>query len=310
MCRQPPEAVRAQWLVRHGYTEVPIQVSKTSVLDITATANGKPLRLLIDTGAVRDYIDSSVQKRLELRPEPIEKEDVESFAGRSEIQERLTVDDFAVGLLHGRWQALLLDQSGLAPRDGMLGNGYLLRNAAVIDYGSKRMFLCNRSEHSPRDNNVTDRGSDEFAALLKKQAYQEVPLSYGEKIARPHVDATINGEPLRLKVDTGATSSILATSLIERCRLPKYDAAQRIRTAFGVLHTAYRTHAKNFSFGGRTEELDALLLDMDRQNAELKSIGEHPADGILGSRFLLAHAAVIDFGAKKLYVQARQVGQK
>jgi len=301
MCRQPPDAVRARWLIQHGYSEVPFQVSKGVHFDIMACGNGKPLRLLIDTGAEFNLIDAGVPKRLDLLPEPI-KEFLVNVAGHghTQTQGRLLVKDFTVGDLHGPWQALVVDHShlnkeerfGEAPRDGLLGSPYLTHNAAVIDCGSKKLFLWNRIQHSSRGNEVSNRGTDPFSTLLKRQGYLEVPLPYTEW-TRPYVPATINGEPLLLDVDTGSSVNALTAFFAERLHLPMYYTA----------HGSHKTHAEAFSVGGHSEAMEALLVDSGRLKAVDKS-GEHTVDGILGAGFLLDHAAVIDCGSKKLYLLA------
>ena len=191
-------------------------------------------------------------------------------------------------------------QFGEAPCDGRLGTSYLLDYDGVIDCGSKKLFLWNRVQGSGA---TTDRGNVEFTALLKKQGYQELPLSYYKNDMIPHVTATIKGEPLNLDVDTGTTPSYLDLAFAERLHLPKYD--HRSNDSFAAIHAVYKTRVDGFSLGGHAEALEALLQDLGQLNAVHKKIGEPTVDGILGAPFLLAHAAVIDFGSKKLYVLAR-----
>jgi hypothetical protein len=290
MCRQPTGAIRARWLTGHGYEEMPVQVDTYAKFIIPASGNGQPLRLLMDTGGDGfGLIGTHVAEGLGLQPE--------WFPGHEKTSGILVVNDFTVGDLHWSWRTQVKSVFNDYPYDGTLDNDFLARAAAVIDFGSGKVFF--RKQQPSGANGMVDG----FAGLLKRKRYLEVPLCYGKRSRFPIIAATLEGGAVRLGVDTGSASNYLLPSVAERLHLPEYGPPQQIRNSHTGRQTLYRTRAKAFSLAGQTEALEALLLDLDWLNTARKKRGDPALDGILGTDFLQAHAGVIDLGSPKLYLR-------
>jgi predicted aspartyl protease len=297
-CRESPEVTRFRWLARHGYIEVPLLVSEAGTFDVVARANGKPLRLMVDTGAEYNEIDAAAVEQLSLHAEPIAPHKQQRIAGYWESRSKVNEQDLAIGELRGNWEAFVFYASGLPHSDGLLGSDYLARHGAIIDYRTKKMFLWNRSQHSSDDGKAAEQQSEEFAALLKREGYLEVPLCFRMRGNQPQVAATIEGKPIRLDVDTGSSTNVLTPSVAERLHLPMEDT--RLSPILG--HHISRSHA-TLSIAGQTEPLYVWLLDFPSKWFR-KQDPEPFIEGLLGAPFLRTHAAVIDYGSRKLYLHA------
>ncbi len=135
-------------LKANGYSQVPLQLTKDGMFDITAKVNGHSLLFVLDTGAVNTLIDEAVAERLKL---PIHKS-AGTFAAITGTQPlRTTVfETFSVGNLSSQEQPWVFSFSSInaerkkrdqPPLDGVLGNNFLQAHGAVIDEESALLFL-------------------------------------------------------------------------------------------------------------------------------------------------------------------------
>lgn len=133
-----------------GWTPVPIRVTKGWNLYVDAKLNGRASQLMIDTGAFTTLIHRSFIKRLHL---PLRFTPYTS--GAVNLDERglelTTIRRFAVGrFLVKRKEVGVMDLAGLIHGDlltssppvvGLLGAEFLRRNHAIIDFGTRTLYL-------------------------------------------------------------------------------------------------------------------------------------------------------------------------
>jgi hypothetical protein len=60
---------------------------------------------------------------------------------------------------------------------------------------------------------------------------------------------------------------------------------------------------ESLTVGGMPSRVEALLVKLDQVNRVRKESDDPPCDGVLGAPFLKEHAAVIDYGAMKLFLR-------
>ena len=146
-----PDASGAMPGVNHrGWKNVPIRVSKGWNLYVDSKLNGKPAQLMIDTGAFTTLIHRPFvrEMRLPMRDTPY-------TSGAVNLDERglqlATIRRFAVGsfLVKGK-EVGVMDLDGLIHGDllkgtppvaGLLGSEFLRRNHAIIDFGTRTLYL-------------------------------------------------------------------------------------------------------------------------------------------------------------------------
>src|SRR5579862_1283726 len=216
-------ATFATLLKQQHFVEVPLTRSKTGYLDAMAQAQGQPLLLYLDTGNTENQVEEAVAVRLKLSRRRAEKGIL--AAKETDPSEVVVLEHLSLGGLQLRIEATLNSQAsanqgrkelGEAPYDGLLGVEFLNDYAAVIDYGSAKLFLLDRT-HEPTPTSAAER-----ARLLKNAGYVELPLTLREN-GLPDVTAEINGQPFVLLVDTGAQKVTVDESLADRLKLPQHD---------------------------------------------------------------------------------------
>lgn len=133
-----------------GWKNVPIRVTKGWNLYVDGRLNGKPAQLMIDTGAFTTLIHRPFVRdmRLPLRNTPYS-------SGAVNLDERglqlATIRRFAIGpfLVKGK-EVGVMDLKGLIHSDllqgtppvaGLLGSEFLRRNHAIIDFGTRTLYL-------------------------------------------------------------------------------------------------------------------------------------------------------------------------
>ena len=150
--RNPAGSELAALLKAEGYEEVPLVLYKNKLLCVDVQLQGEQgerARLQVDTGAMASFIDPTAVDRLRLPVEPSEIRVIGAVGG-DEVGKKTTIQAILIGSIETSLEAHVIDLSphhaalekdGDAPYDGLLGAPILRRFAAVIDYGSAKLFL-------------------------------------------------------------------------------------------------------------------------------------------------------------------------
>ncbi len=133
-----------------GWKNVPIRVTKGWNLYVDSNLNGKPAQLMIDTGAFTTLIHRPFVRKMKL---PMR--DTPYASGAVNLEQRglqlATIRRFAIGpfLVKGK-EVGVMDLKGLIHGDllqgtppvaGLLGSEFLRRNNAIIDFGTRTLYL-------------------------------------------------------------------------------------------------------------------------------------------------------------------------
>ncbi|MEO7723828.1 MAG: aspartyl protease family protein [Chthoniobacterales bacterium] len=135
---------------RRGWKTMPIRVTKGWNLYVDGKLNGKPAQLMIDTGAFTTLIHRPFVREMRLKTR-----DTPYTSGAVNLEERglqlAIIRRFAVGpyLVKGK-EVGVMDLKGLIHGDlleaeppvaGLLGSEFLRRNNAIIDFGTRTLYL-------------------------------------------------------------------------------------------------------------------------------------------------------------------------
>jgi hypothetical protein len=133
-----------------GFSRVPIHVSAGYNLYVDGALNGKPAKLMIDTGAYGTLLNQRFVRsmRIPLRDTPFRSAGVNLKQRGVQLA---TISKFAVGLVNMRSKEVgVIDLAGLVhggmldaspPVAGLLGSEILQRHSAIIDFGSRTLYL-------------------------------------------------------------------------------------------------------------------------------------------------------------------------
>ncbi|MFN2622969.1 MAG: aspartyl protease family protein [Chthoniobacterales bacterium] len=133
-----------------GFRRIPIHVSDGFNLYVDGSVNGKPARLMVDTGAFATLLHSRFVRRMQipmrdtpfsssgvnLKQRGVQMATISRFSIGSMNLQRKDVGVINLeGLIHGG----LLDAS--PPVAGLLGSEILRRHHGIIDFGTKSLYL-------------------------------------------------------------------------------------------------------------------------------------------------------------------------
>ena len=161
---------------------------------VQASSSGHyQLNFLVDTGADPTILDRRVAEELKLHPFAAGK--VTDLNGVA-LGESAVLPDLQVGPIHSRNLTVLISDLSFLEKslnvriDGMIGIDVLGQNPFTIDYTTKEI---NFSELSPLDFSVPLQVSQHFLT----------------------VEISLNGQPCKLMLDTGASSLMLFSTRVE-----------------------------------------------------------------------------------------------
>jgi len=142
-----------------------------------------------------------------------------------------------------------------------------------------------------------------LSKFLEKKNYIRIPLVY---TATNHFElrATINGQPGRFIVDTGASNTCVSFDKIEYFKLTTKESEVKAAGA-GATDMATLISSKNkLEIGAWTKnKLKLVLFDLVHVNEALVAHEALPVDGIIGADVLKKAKAVIDYDKKCLYLR-------
>jgi hypothetical protein len=139
-------------------------------------------------------------------------------------------------------------------------------------------------------------------ALLAAQGYRSLPM---RSLATGHfaVDGVADGTPFALIVDTGASHTIVDRQRARRFRLVVTEQRGEATGLGGGGHRVATGVLRDVAMGPlRIDSLPVSVLDLGHINQTLRAQRAGVVDGILGADLLVRKRAIIDYGARRLYL--------
>lgn len=137
-------------LLRKGYSIIKLKKINTNHFELKATLNGVNGRFILDTGASNSCIDFSLSEKFKLK---VEDSDTKAAGAGAIDLETKTSSKNTIHISNWRYNSfnlVLLDlthvntaltEHNAEAVDGIIGADILEKGKAIIDYGSKRLFL-------------------------------------------------------------------------------------------------------------------------------------------------------------------------
>ena len=143
----------------------------------------------------------------------------------------------------------------------------------------------------------------ELTDFLAAYGYLQIPLSRSG-VGHFHTSGKLNGRSVEILVDTGASCTIVAMSVVEALDLRSEWIDGGAGGVGGPLDQ-FRIYGADFQLGLLSPQLDVLVgLDFEQVNAPLRAQGSAEVDMILGADVFDAHAAIIDYTSQSLFLKA------
>jgi clan AA aspartic protease (TIGR02281 family) len=267
---------------------------------VTAVINGKPMRLLVDTGSYFTLLFPEGAAKLGLTPHIMPNMKMYGVGGESGAF-TVNIDTLEVGGLKGRDIDLMVSgQERNYDTDGVLGAGFLLQTDVEFDLADKRLRF------------FKPRGCRGDQVVYWNTPYAVTPLLPPQDRALK-VAVMVNGTPVRAQLDTGSPHSSLIPESAERAGIKPFtkDAAM-VGVARGLGPQAVAVSQgifSSFAFGDEVIHNAALdIADMFQADTveELGSRLARPAvdaqQMLIGADFFHAHRIYIAESQHKIYV--------
>lgn len=143
----------------------------------------------------------------------------------------------------------------------------------------------------------------ELSDFLTARGYMRVPLTRSG-VGHFHTSGTLNGRPVEVLVDTGASCTVIAMSVVQSLGL-KSEWLDAGAAGAGGAMDQFRIDGADLRLGSFIPRLTGPVgLDFEQVNAPLRAQGSAEVDVILGADVFDAHAAVIDFPSQSLFLRA------
>jgi predicted aspartyl protease len=279
------------YLEADGYVVVQLDRLRAGYLAGEARLEGKPLYLVVDSGAPFTALDPKRIAKFGLKP-PKHETTLDWVHGSWPNLEILTLE--LGGIKAGRLMAFAYDpiqviNEGPGDRrgDGLLGLNAMDRYGAIIDLSTDRLYLHSKV-HRP-----------ELEKLLEAEGYVAVPLKR-LRAGYQAVEARLEGKDLHLLLDTGAPISGLDPKRIAKLglRTPNYESLPKFPNG-----TSPNWAIDTLEVGGiKARKLMVSSCDLAQMNEGLRIRWDNLADGLVGLDALSQFGAILDISANRLYL--------
>jgi len=296
------------YLKRVGYLPIALKKGEQDKLLAQGALAGKKRLFVVDTGTVRTALDEGAARGLKSLGElGVTLED--GFFGKLSDPTIVLMDKLTLG------SAQFLNQPARVTKlsmdfvfvggDGVLGCDFFFRDFCLIDCLGYRLYV--------RASKPSEDTTSAMATTLRRSGFSEVPinLKYGLTI-----DAKVNGENVKLLVDTGGVFSVLDSALAKRLGLaavrheeadtgsliPKEWSTKVVGVGKVGAHKMWVTQLKALEVGS-LQWTNVHLGVTDLKNWELAEPGNESEEvqGVLRRELLKAHGALIDYHSRKLW---------
>lgn len=281
------------------YISLPLRVGSQNELMLSASINGKRAWLVVDTGAPLTCIDQSRAAHFGLAP----------FNGRNGgptvlvngVERSVSVVNSLQlgGVAIMGAPVVLVDLKSVSSKvsrskireDGVLGLDLLFALSGVLDCSERRLYLKTNLEKKPLPSSA-----------FRAKGWTEVPMRLvnGHLVVRGRVE----GQRVKLVTDTGSPVSVLDRAFCEQRGI---ETSRPVMAAHGLNFQDDSTAVagiERFSVGRyEAGAVPVAVFDLaglfNNSGVERK----RQPDGLLGSRTLLKHGAIIDSANRKLYLR-------
>jgi predicted aspartyl protease len=280
--------------------ELPFQFDHGRLL-VEAQIDGRPAKMIVDTGATKTLIFHASAEAMGLPVHPLtglKFYGVGGEAGAGEVR----ITDFRVASFIARDDDLLVSgRQPLGAEQGLLGADFLLQSDVEFDVPDRKIRW------------FKTKGCAGEQVVYWGKAFSAARMVGSEDLHKIEVTVQVNGVPLLAEMDTGAGGSLLTPAAAARARVtPASEGVARTAQTHGLGAQPVETYLgvfQSFSFGDETIK-NAQLRIADLFAADkVVELGSHiptPAidrpDMLLGADFFRSHRVYVSRGQRMVYV--------
>jgi len=263
--------ILAGFLLPVGATELKVPLIPGSFeARVNVRINGQTVNFLVDTGASRSAITVTTLKKLGLDDLPPEYSRVRVADGRTVTTQVVRLQNLELGAFTIPFVAATV------AAENLLGVDVLGRYRFILDAGANQLTF-----QDPASGPLSEREQTSFPYNPRRQS---IP-----------VQVTVNGTPVNLLLDTGATQTTLSQRIVSALALPVVGTG-RNTVADGRTVDAQIVRVATLAFGD-------LAVNNLAVSVITGAIGEQGRDGLLGYNFLRHFKVILDPATGRGYLQ-------
>jgi predicted aspartyl protease len=278
----PPPAALKTFLEREGFGGSPLQRRFGNHLFVNTLMSGRRTALMIDTGCPFTLLDRASARKIGLNVGET-KSYVVGVLGDAQHYGVGKVAALAMGnCTFQNVPVRVADESDLneyaRPHlDGLFGAHEMAKFGMIVDC-TRQMIYAN-----PRGSSAAT--TQKLAQFLGSRGFTRIPMHFNPE-NHLEIDATINGHPTRLIVDTGSFVTVLSS-----------PAALTFGTALSPQLSA---HGQGI---GHVHQLALGSLVVSNAEVMVGNVAKFVGTGLLGEEYLSWNFAVVDVGGMNLYLR-------
>ncbi|MGI9086288.1 MAG: aspartyl protease family protein [Chthoniobacterales bacterium] len=293
----PPIGSRSRAL---SFETLSLERSGQNHLLLRAQINGKPALLGVDTGAPMSLIAAS---RLQyfgvspVRPSPEIPPQVQINGRFNNVMTARSLQLGRLNLVDEPMVAIDLESTAQAARamkeqaiDGIIGTDILFPTNAILDCRAQRLIL--KMDPAVRGGVI---GMD-------YRGFIRVPIHVSDGLSL-YVDARFNGKRAKLRIDTGAFSTLLHQSFVRTMKIP-LRKTMIVSAPVNLKQRGLQVATISRFFIGSVDMQSKEVGVTDLAGIIGDAVDTTTPDaGLLGAEILRRHNAIIDFGTRTLYLK-------
>jgi predicted aspartyl protease len=267
---------------------------------VTALINGKPARLIVDTGSFLTILFPSSVAKLGLTAHVMPGMKTYGVGGAS-ADATVNVDRLELGGVTGRNINLMVTGGSKHwDADGLIGAGFLLQSDLEFDMANRRLRF------------FKPQGCRGDQVVYWNAPYAVAPLipTQGKSL---EVQVLVNGRPVRAEIDSGSPQSTLIPDAAARAGVTRTDPTVKPNGAITGLGSQkipnYVGHFETFAFGDEViHNANLNIAEMFKGDSD-QVIGSRLAvpvidtvQMLLGADFLNAHRVYVAESQHRIYV--------
>jgi len=260
---------------------VPITLHDCMIV-AASTVNGKPVTLMLDTGAGGNVLTPEAARRLGLTP-GTDQRDVEGTGGKAARASAVQLDRLSVATASAAKQtAYLIPLPEILQCDGLLGTPFLEQWVVTVDYTRSLLTLTPRPLFSPPAN----------ARVLPLRMIGNTP----------HIEATVGDGTGWFMADTGDNGSLtLFKTFVDQNHLRgKYGSSQRTVTGKGAGGLTYGERVRLPQFAPGPFQFQNVPTVLSQQTTGVQANPDRA--GNIGAEIWQRFTVTLDYGGAKIYL--------
>lgn len=290
-----PAALKA-FMEREGFGGAPLQRRLGNHLFVTTLMNGRRTALMIDTGSPRTLIDHGTANSLGLFVRAT-KVPVGGVWGRK--PERYGVSQLAtLAMGNCTFKSVpitVADESDINKGrgrhlDGLFGAHEMSKFGIVIDCTRQMIYV------NPKGPSAVT--TQKLAGFLSARGFTRIPMTFDEQ-HHLTIEAELNGHPTRLIVDTGASTTLLASPIARASAVSLSPLNIKLRdTTAGIVPINI----------GHVQQLRLGDLQIPDAEVVVANVSKIVGAGLLGEEYLSWNFGIVDVGGMNLYLRPPESG--